>query len=369
MKNKKLIRYKNLKVSKNLETKYIKVFSKFIKSGQYLPSKFVKKFEGEISNYCKRKYCVGLSSGTNALYLGLKAAGIKKGDEVICPAISWIATANAIAMTGARPVFVDIKLDQTICPLSVAKAINKKTKAIMIVHFTGLLADYDTIRKIVKNKKILIIEDAAQAFGAKYKKRRAGNFGDISALSFNPMKVLKGFGEAGAVLCDSKKIYDKIIELRHLGTSAKNPDVCNYIELNHKIDELQAGLLLESLKNFRPEANIRKKLILNYTKKLKSFCIFSDHNVSRSSGYDYQILIKNRDKLKQYLESKNIETRIKHSVLMCEQKMFSNEKIMNIKNAKMISKHSLSLPLHKRLSFAEQRRVISEIKQFYKKIN
>jgi len=369
MKSNKLIRYKNLKIDRYLENKYQNIFLKFLRSGQYLPGNLVKNFEKKLSIFCKRKYCVGLSSGSNALYVGLRAAGIKKGDEVICPAVSWIASANAIAMTGAKPVFVDVKLDQTICPLSVAKAINKKTKAIMIVHFTGLLADYDAIKKIVKSKKILIIEDAAQAFGAKHKKRLAGNFGDISAFSFNPMKVLRGFGEAGAVLCDSKKIYDRIIELRHLGTSVKNPDVCNYIELNNKIDELQAGLLLESIKNFRHEANVRKKLILNYTKKLKNFCIFSDHDTSRSSGYDYQILTENRDKLKQYLENKNIETRIKHSVLMCEQKVFRNEKIMNIKNAKMISKHSLSLPLHKRLSFIEQKKIISEIKQFYKKIN
>ena len=367
MKSKKLIRYKNLKVDKVLEKKYINIFSKFIKSGKYLPRVFVKKLENKLSSFCKRKYCVGLSSCTSALYLALKAAGIKKGDEVICPAISWIATANAIATTGAKPVFVDVKMDQTICPISAAKAINKKTKAIMMVHFPGLLADYEGIKKIIKNKKILLIEDAAQAFGTKYNGKYAGNMGDISTFSFGPMKVLGGVGEAGALLCDSKKIYLKVKQLRHLGTKIGNIDVNTDIELNHKIDELHAALLIEKLKHFKEDIKYRKKLISNYVRGLRGLCIYSKCDLKRASGFDYQILVNERNRLKKYLEKKNIEVRIKHPHLMCEQIKFKNEKTMNIKNAKMIIKHSLSLPLHKRLSFNDQAKIINEIKLFYKK--
>jgi UDP-2-acetamido-2-deoxy-ribo-hexuluronate aminotransferase len=270
-------------------------------------------------------------------------------------------------MNGASPIFVDVKIDQTICPVSAAKAINKKTKAIMLVHFTGVLADYKSIKKIIKKKNILIIEDAAQAFGANFGDKYAGNLGDISIFSFNPMKILQGFGEAGAVLCDTKKINNKIRELRHLGTTVKNPNLCNYIELNHKIDELHAALLIESFKNFKRETQIRKKLISRYIKLLKDVCIYSDHDVSRSSGYDYQILVKDRNRLQSYLKKRKIETRIKHPILLCNQKTYKNNKKMNIKNAQMICKHSLSLPLHKYLNFNEQNRIISEIRLFYKK--
>ena len=361
---KKIIKYRDLRNNKSINIRLKKVFSKFLDSGQYLPGPSIIKFEKTIAKFCKRKFCVGVSSGSNALYLALKSLGIKKGHEVICPAISWIATANAIAMTGAKPVFVDVLLDQNIDPYQIPQAINKKTKAIVAVDFTGIIADYKLINKIAKSNSLFIVEDAAQSFGAKHNNIYAGNFGNISSFSFNPMKVLKGYGEAGAVLTNSNKISLEIKKMRHLGMDVKNKEKCTNKEVNSKIDELQASLLIESLKDLKNEIKIGKKLIQNYRSGLKNHVIYCDYDLSKSSGYDYQILVKNRNKLKNFLQEKNIETKIKHPILMPNQIVFKKMKKYKIKTSEKICKHSLSLPLHKYLSESEQEYIISLIKNF-----
>jgi len=363
---KKLIRYRDLTYNKKNIKKFEKIFSNFLLSGQYLPGQKTLEFEKKISSYCGRKFCIGVSSGSNALYLALKGLNIGKGDEIICPAISWVATANAISMTGARPVFVDVNLDQNISPKDILQAINKNTKAIMMVHFKGIIADYYNIKKIANTNSLLLIEDAAQAFGASISGTYAGNLGDISSFSFNPMKVLQGFGESGAVLTNSIKTNLKIKKMRHLGVDVKNREISNYIELNSKIDEIQASLILENLKNLKKEIQIRKKIIQNYVNELKNFTIDCSYDLNNSSGYDYQILVKKRYRLKNYLNNKKIETKVKHPILMADQSTFKKNKKFNLKNARWICKHSLSLPLHRNLSQKDQNYIIDSIKYFYK---
>ncbi len=362
---KKLIKYRELKFNQKTNMRFKRIFSDFLLSGQYLPGKRILEFEKKISAYCGRKYCIGVSSGSNALYLALKSHNLSKGDEVICPAISWLATANAISMTGATPVFVDVKVNQNIDPNEIKKAINKKTKAIMMVHFKGIIADYEKIKKIANSNSLLIIEDAAQAFGAKINNIIAGNLGNISSFSFNPMKVLQGFGEAGAVLTNSNNIYKKIKKMRHLGVDTKNKEISNFIELNSKIDEIQASLILENLRNLNKEIKIRKIIIKNYISELKKIVIDCNYDLKRSSGYDYQILATKRNKLINFLNEKNIETRIKHPILMADQPTFKKAKKLNLKNARWICKHSLSLPLHRNLSQNDQEYIIDSIKKFY----
>ena len=361
---KKIIKYRDLRNNNKLNIKLKRIFSNFLNSGKYLPGSKTIEFEKTIANYCGRKYCVGMSSGSNALYLALKSLKIGKGDEIICPAISWIASANAIAMTGAKPVFVDVKLDQTISSDHILEAISNKTKAIMMVHFTGVVADYNNINKIAKSNSLLIIEDAAQAFGAKFNHKYAGNLGDISAFSFNPMKVLPGYGEAGAVLTNSNKVYLELKRKRHLGMDIANTEKCTSVELNSKIDELQASLLLQSLKELKKEIKIRKNIIKNYISELKDFTIYNKYNLNNSSGYDYQIIIKNRDKLKKYLQKKNIETKIKHPILMPNQPIFKKMKRYKLNTAELICNNSLSLPLHSYLTKNDQDYIISAIKKF-----
>ena len=298
----KKIFYRRLEVDNNRKKLLQSEFKKFLYSGNYLPGKMLQKFEKSIAKKIGKKYCIGVSSGTTAIYLSLVALGVKN-DEVICPAMSWIATANAIKMTGATPIFADVEKNRNISIESVKKLISSKTKAILTVHFTGLLSPIKELKKLAKTKKIFLIEDTAQAFGT-LKKKMAGSFSDISTFSFNPMKVLQGYGEAGAVLTNSKSLSVKLKKLRDLGLQTKNREICDFVSLNYKMDELHAYFLLVSLKHYKSDIKKRKSLIKSYQKNLNGIVKNCDYDLKVSNGYDYQILVNKRDKLMSYLKKR-----------------------------------------------------------------
>lgn len=205
----------------------------------------VPELEKRISDLCNRKYAVGVNSGSEALFSCLRAFGIGPGDEVITTSLSWIATANAIAMTGATPVFADIRDDLNIDPESIQRLISGKTKAILPVHYTGKMCEMDKIINIAKEYNLIVIEDAAQAFGASYKGGTAGSFGDAACFSFNSMKVLASCGEAGMVLTDSEEILEKLQSIRYNGTI--NRETCIQPSLNGRLHTIQAAILLKRL--------------------------------------------------------------------------------------------------------------------------
>ncbi len=365
MKKKFIINYKNLKVLKSEELALKKSFNDFLKSGYYLIGSKTAQCEKLIAKKIGRKYSVLVGSGTNAIYLSLKSLGIKKGDEVICPSISWVATAAAISFLGAKPIFVDVNLDQNIDTNKIEKSITKKTKAILFVNFTGQIANYEDIKRISKKYSLNTIEDGAQSFGAKKNNKNSGNLADVSTFSFNPMKVLKGFGELGCVLTDNKFTYNKIRQLRHIGLNENNSEILDDIDLNHKPDELQSYLLLDSIKNYKGEIDKRKKLIEYYKKKLTKIVIWCNHNTKISSCYDFQVLVKNRDKLYDYLIKNKIEVRIKHPILMSDQKIFKY-KTKKLINSKFVINHKLSLPLHGRMTYKNIDFISEKIERFYK---
>ncbi len=362
---KKIIKYRNLKINNKFAKSLNKKFKKFLKSGQYLPGLKLREFEDKIAEYCDRKYCIAVSSGTTALYLALKSINLPKGSEVICPAISWIATAHAIVMAGYKPVFVDVNFDQTISLNSFKRSINKNTKALMIVHFKGILGDIFSIMKEARKNNIIVIEDAAQAFGAKKENKIAGSFGDLATFSFNPMKVFGGFGEGGAILTDSKKENIKLRKMRDLGLNQIDREKTDLFELNYKFDELHATLLIEQLKFFKKDMNIRKNLISEYKKRLRNLVLNSDYDIHNSSGYDYQILVKKRNSLRKYLIKNNIETRIKHPILIPHQNIYKKFRRLPLKNAEKIVKQSISLPLHSYLNKTSIEFISNNIKTFY----
>lgn len=359
-----IIKYRNLRFNnKSREKQLINLFKKFLLSGFYLRSKKSNLIEKKISSFVGHNYCHLLSSGTNAIYLALKALGIKKGDEVICPIISWVATANAISILGAKPIFIDVKIDQNINVDLVEKKISSRTKAIIAVHFKGIICDVIRLKKISKKHKIFLIEDVAQAFGSEIVGKKAGSFGDISCYSFNPMKVLKSFGELGAITTNNKKFYKKIESLQYLGTV--NKEICVDVDLNSKSDELHAYLISNSLKYLKKDIHLRKKIISNYKKYLPNSVINKEYDMKLSNGYDYQIIVSKRDKLIKYLKQKKIETRIKHPLILNDHPAhFTKE---NFKVGKFIKNHSLSMPIHDGIRLKEIKYISSAIKKFYDK--
>src|SRR5215470_6221716 len=190
------VRYRDLAVDDpELRQRLLAAVDEVLRSGRLLMGPAVEQWERLVADYCGARFCIGVSSGTDAIFLALKACGVEPGDEVIVPAMSWVATVNAVVVAGAVPVFVDIRDDLNIDVDQIEAAITSKTRTILPVHYTGRLCDMPAIRAIAARHGLRVVEDAAQAFGAADGNGRAGGLGDASAFSLNPMKVFPGYGE------------------------------------------------------------------------------------------------------------------------------------------------------------------------------
>ena len=234
-------------------------FGRFMRSAWYILGKEVEAFEQEFANYCGSKYCIGVGNGLEALHLILRAYGIGKGDEVIVPSNTYIATWLAVSYADAKPVPVEPD-PQTfnLAPARIEAAITPHTKAIMPVHLYGQPADMDPLNAIAKKHGLKVIEDNAQAQGARYKGRRTGSLGDSAGHSFYPGKNLGAFGDAGAVTTDDAALADKVRTLRNYGSKKKYyNEVKGY---NSRLDEMQAALLRVKLKKL-DEWNARRSVI------------------------------------------------------------------------------------------------------------
>jgi dTDP-4-amino-4,6-dideoxygalactose transaminase len=246
-----------VKPYEELKVELDEAYFRFMRSAWYVLGREVEAFEAEFSNFCDVKYCVGVGNGLEALHLALRGYGIGKGDEVIVPSNTYIATWLAVSYAGAQPVPVEpdprtFNLD----PSRIAAAITPKTKAIMPVHLYGQPADMDPIMQIAGKHGLKVIEDNAQAQGARYKGRRTGSLGDAAGNSFYPGKNLGAFGEAGAVTTNDPELADRVRALRNYGSKKKYyNDVKGY---NSRLDELQAAFLRVKLKKL-DEWNERRR--------------------------------------------------------------------------------------------------------------
>ena len=218
-------------------------------------------FEKAFAEYCSSKYCIGVGNGLDALFLALKALGVKEGDEVIVPSNTYIATALAVTYVGASPVFVepDIKTFN-IDPNRIENAITKKTKAIMPVHLYGQACDMDPIMEIAKKYNLYVVEDCAQAHGATYKGKVVGSFGNAAGFSFYPGKNLGALGDAGAIVTNDERIANKIRALGNYGSDYKYHHI--YQGNNSRLDELQAAFLAVKLP-YLDKVNMERRRIAN----------------------------------------------------------------------------------------------------------
>jgi len=238
-----------------------------IDSSAFAGGPFVEKFENEFAAYCGSKYCVAVGSGTDALWLSLLGLGVGEGDEVITVPNSFMATAEAISRCGARPVFVDVEeTTYNMDPARVEAAITPRTRAIIPVHLFGHPADLDPILKIAQHHGLLVIEDAAQAHGAKYKEKSAGTIGDAGCFSFYPGKNLGAFGEAGAIVTNNEELQQKMRTLRDHGQVRKY--VHTLVGWNCRMDGIQAAVLSVKLKHLEDNNSLRRKHAQRYDERL-----------------------------------------------------------------------------------------------------
>ena len=368
--------YLDLRVSDaGLKTSLLTRFEKILDHGRIIEGPEQQEFEERFANEIGVKHAVGVSSGSSALFLALLGSGVGPGDEVITTPFTWIITTNAIAATGAKPVFVDILDDFNIDPNAIEKAITPKTKAIVPMHVAGHMCDMHIISRIAKKHALLIIEDAAQAFCSSLNGKRAGTFSTAAGFSMNPMKILHAYGEAGAVTTNNKHIYNKIKQLRHAGTKRylnKNQHInrCNYIALNHKIDTIQASFLIEEIERI-DEIKLKRDVIAEfYDNELENIgCSPQKANDNEIHGrYYYIFSCKRRNELLKYLTQKNIECKLFYSPLACDAAVYKGTSKPKLPVARRLLKQSISVPLHENITLKQAEYVTKNIRRFYKQV-
>lgn len=362
------IAYRNLAVrDPELRRRLLEAVDGVLRHGRFILGPEHDAFEKEMARRCGRKHGIGVNSGTDALYLALRALGVGPGDEVITTSLSWIATANAIALTGARPVFVDIGLDFNIDASLVEAAITPATKAIVPVHFTGQLCDMDAILPIADRHGIAVIEDAAQAFGARAGSRPAGSFGRMSCFSMNPMKVFNAFGEAGLIATDDDALAEKLKVLRYGGTVDRHD--CHMPSLNGRLDTIQAAMLLVNLEFLEPKIAARRAIARRYAERLGDVVRCPAEKPGHVHVfYAYSVLADRRDALMSFLGGNGIETQIQHPIPMPLHTAYRDTPAGRAKVpvCDQVAARILALPNQEDLTVAEQDYVCAKVREFYR---
>lgn len=346
-----------------------KELDEVFKNAYFIMGQKLQLFEKQFADYLGAKEAIGVGDGTGALFLAVQALGIGKGDEVIVPSFTYIATALAASHNGATPVLVDVLPDtHLIDPKEIEKKITKKTKAIIPVHFYGNSCDMDSIMKIAKKHKLFVIEDAAQAHGARYKGKKLGTFGDYGCFSFYPTKNLGAFGDGGAVVTNKTNLAKQIHLLRNYGQEKKYySKIKGY---NSRLDELQAAILSVKLKHLDAWNKKRTAHVAMYRKLLKGIVDFaSDTPNSTPSHYIFAIQVPQRDLMQKKLAEKGIGTIIHYPVPVHLQEAYKDlgYKKGDFPISEKIANTTLSLPLFPYITKEEITYVCDTIKKMVSK--
>jgi dTDP-4-amino-4,6-dideoxygalactose transaminase len=353
---------------KLFQKNFISSFKKIGEQGDYILGAELTKFEKNIQEFLNVKYVLGVGNWTEGMVMVCKVLNLKKNDEIITVSNSFIATCGAIAYAGCKPILVDVDDSMNIDVDLIEKKITKKTKAIMPVHLSGIPSNIDKIKEISKKNKLFFIEDAAHAFGGKYKNKYLGTLGDIGIFSLHPRKNFHVLGDGGLIVTNNKKIYKKLELLRNHGL--KNRNSSKLWGTNSRLDNLQASFGNIFLKNIN---RINKKF-LNiahyYTENLKEHVQTPIYNKKTSIPTFHQYIIRTnkRNKLKKFLENKGIETNIHYPIPIHKQEAYKKTfgKI-NLKKTELFSRKILSLPIHFYLNQKQVIYVCKNIKNFFKK--
>lgn len=336
---------------------------KVLQSGMYILSGEVKNFEKEFASYIASKFCLGVGSGTDAIFLALKAYDIGKNDEVIAPSHTAMATISAIEATGARVVFADIEEDYfTICPDDVKRKITKKTKAIVAVHLYGEPCDMDKLQKITKKHNLILVEDCAQAHGGMYQGKMLGSIGDISCFSFFPTKNLGCIGDGGAICTNSAKIYEKLLKLRQYGWDESRN--CQFLGYNSRLDEIQAAILRVKLRHLSKDIEKRNKIAKYYIKSLKNTNLIMP-KIRKKSKHAFHLFVircPNRQEIVKKLNKKEIKTLIHYEKSVHMQDFYKTQKIKLPKTQKIVQE-ILSLPMYPELCKKDTQAIIKALKE------
>jgi dTDP-4-amino-4,6-dideoxygalactose transaminase len=363
---------------REIKSEILSATRKVYERGHFILGEEVSALEDEFARYCGVRYGVGVGSGTDALYLALKAAGIGEGDEVVTVANSFIATSLAISFTGGKPVFVDID-PQTYAmdPDALAdflrrqkgKNRGRKIKAVLPVHLFGHPAEMDLILEIAHRYDLVVIEDAAQAHGARIGGRRVGSFGAMACFSFYPTKNLGGYGDGGMVVTNQETYYKKLRLLRSYGEKEKYRHVLK--GGNSRLDEVQAAILRVKLKYLDRWNEERRRKARRYTERLAPYGVHcpSERPEATHVYHLYVIQTGKRNSLQAFLKEKGIETLIHYPIPIHHQEAFKELKYPRgvLPVTEKVAREILSLPFSAELMEEEAKEVGQHIEQFFVK--
>ncbi len=341
-------------------------FSDVLDAGVFSGGKEVELLESSISKILNSPFSIPCANGTDALELALRALEIGPRDEVIVPAMTWVSTAEAVVLVGAKPVFVDTDEDGLISS-DWEKAITPQTKAVIPVHLYGKMVSMKPLISQAKSHRLFVIEDAAQAFGSFQNGKAAGTLGDVGCLSFYPTKNLGALGEAGMCLTSLKELADKIRLISNHGQPVR--DQHEIVGRNSRIDSIQAGFLNVFFEKWEENLAKRKSLAKIYLEELSGISdirLPSGLDLSDHNAHLFVLQTSRRDELKAFLAEKGIGTAIHYPMILPDMKPFRTDG--NFPNSRKISQEGLSLPLNPLLQESEVTEVIDKMKEFFRLI-
>ncbi len=341
--------------------------TRVLKSGWFILGPEVRAFEKEFAEYIGAGHAIGVGSGTEALHLALLALGIGSGDEVITVPNTAIATVAAIELTGARAVLCDVRADSMLIDVDkLARAITRRTRAIIPVHLFGQSADLDPILELARtaSPNIFVLEDCAQAHGATYRGKRVGSIGDIAAFSFYPTKNLGAYGDGGAIVTNAAKLAERVNLLRQYGWRERYTSEIKGI--NSRLDEMQAAVLRVKLRHLDAWNAARRERAAIYTELLRTVTTPREMAYGHAVYHLYVVQSAKRDALANHLKARGIGTAIQYPYAVHQQAAYANlgyhDKDLPV--ASKLAREIVSLPLYPELSLEDARAVAEAVNQF-----
>ncbi|WP_313163985.1 DegT/DnrJ/EryC1/StrS family aminotransferase [Sedimentibacter sp.] len=337
-----------------------------LESGWYILGSRGEKFEREFSNFLGSKYCIGLNSGLDALILAFRALGIGKGDEVIVPANTYIASVIGVTENDATPVFVEPDEYYNLDTTKIEEKITERTKAILVVHLYGQAADMVNIKATADKYNLYLVEDCAQSHGASFNGKVTGTWGDIGCFSFYPTKNIGAFGDSGAIVTNNSQLYEKIKMLRNYGSKVKYQN--EILGVNSRLDEMQAALLSVKLGHYLELRAERESFANEYLNRIKNpfITLPKIREISEHVWHLFVVKVDERDKFQKYLGDNGIATQIHYPIPphLSEAYGYLDENEGNLPITESYANHIISLPLFDGITKEEVDYIISIVNEF-----
>lgn len=360
-------------VTNSFEPELTGAVTHVLRSGWYLHGEANKRFEADFAAYCGARHCVGVGNGLDALSLILQALkeleGWDDGDEVILPALTFVATARAVDRVGLTSVFCDVSpKDYLLNPALVSQLVTKRTRALLPVHLYGKMCDMEALGTLAKRYGLKVVEDAAQAHGAAFRQKRAGAWGTAAAYSFYPGKNLGALGDGGAVVTSDEALANRVRTLANYGAAHKYHH--DFAGINSRLDEIQAAVLGIKLARLEEDNRRRKKIARIYSENIRPLGVRLPYSgeCGASVFHIYPLVAERRDGLASFLKAEGVETLIHYPLPLHKQKVYSAYKPCAFPVAEHVAEHEISLPISQVMTDEQAYYVVKKINRFLEKM-